>query len=211
MRVSSINLVLASASPRRHELLRMLGLEFEILVSTAEEERRELPVSPGEQTMELAAGKAKEIADLRPDALVIAADTIVAAENRIMGKPRDEEDAREMLSFLSGRWHEVYTGVALVKAAENRRLVDCERTRVKFRPLSGEEIKTYIRSGAPMDKAGAYGIQGLGAVLVERIEGCFFNVVGLPLARLTMMLRDFNLEVLEVSSHAREGHQRSAH
>jgi len=211
MRVSSINLVLASASPRRHELLRMLGLEFEILVSTAEEERRELPVSPGEQTMELAAGKAKEIADLRPDALVIAADTIVAAENRIMGKPRDEEDAREMLSFLSGRWHEVYTGVALVKAAENRRLVDCERTRVKFRPLSEEEIKTYIRSGAPMDKAGAYGIQGLGAVLVERIEGCFFNVVGLPLARLTMMLRDFNLEVLEVSSHAREGHQRSAH
>lgn len=209
--MSSINLVLASASPRRHELLRMLGLEFEILVSTAEEERRELPVSPGEQTMELAAGKAKEIADLRPDALVIAADTIVAAENRIMGKPRDEEDAREMLSFLSGRWHEVYTGVALVKAAENRRLVDCERTRVKFRPLSGEEIKTYIRSGAPMDKAGAYGIQGLGAVLVERIEGCFFNVVGLPLARLTMMLRDFNLEVLEVSSHAREGHQRSAH
>lgn len=209
--MSSINLVLASASPRRHELLRMLGLEFEILVSTAEEERRELPVSPGEQTMELAAGKAKEIADLRPDALVIAADTIVAAENRIMGKPRDEEDAREMLSFLSGRWHEVYTGVALVKAAENRRLVDCERTRVKFRPLSEEEIKTYIRSGAPMDKAGAYGIQGLGAVLVERIEGCFFNVVGLPLARLTMMLRDFNLEVLEVSSHAREGHQRSAH
>lgn len=206
MDLSTHRLILASASPRRRELLRMLGLDFEILVSNAEESKGELPDSPGEQVMELAARKAGEIAGLHPDALVIAADTIVVAEKQILGKPGDEEDARRMLSFLSGRWHEVYTGVALVKAAEKKRLVDYERTRVKFRPLSREEIDRYIRSGEPMDKAGAYGIQGLGAVLVERIEGCFFNVVGLPLTKLTLMLKEFGVEVLEVSSYAQKGH-----
>jgi len=211
MDLSTHRLILASASPRRRELLRMLGLDFEILVSNAEESKGELPDSPGEQVMELAARKAGEIAGLHPDALVIAADTIVVAEKQILGKPGDEEDARRMLSFLSGRWHEVYTGVALVKAAEKKRLVDYERTRVKFRPLSREEIDRYIRSGEPMDKAGAYGIQGLGAVLVERIEGCYFNVVGLPLAKLALMLKKFGLEVLEVSSYAQEGHKRPAH
>src|SRR5690554_5852914 len=210
MDLSTHRLILASASPRRRELLRMLGLDFEILVSNAEESKGELPDSPGEQVIELAARKAGEIAGLHPDALVIAADTIVVAEKQILDKPGDEEDARRMLSFLSGRWHEVYTGVALVKAAEKKRLVDYERTRVKFRPLSREEIDRYIRSGEPMDKAGAYGIQGLGAVLVERIEGCFFNVVGLPLAKLTLMLKEFGLEVLEVSSYAQEGHKRPA-
>jgi len=206
MDLSNHRLILASASPRRRELLRMLGLDFEILVSNAEESKGELPDSPGEQVMELAARKAGEIAGLHPDALVIAADTIVVAEKQILGKPGDEEDARRMLSFLSGRWHEVYTGVALVKAAEKKRLVDYERTRVKFRPLSREEIDRYIRSGEPMDKAGAYGIQGLGAVLVERIEGCYFNVVGLPLTKLTLMLKEFDVEVLEVSSNAQKGH-----
>jgi len=206
MDLSTHRLILASASPRRRELLRMLGLDFEILVSNAEESKGELPDSPGEQVMELAARKAGEIAGLHPDALVIAADTIVVAEKQILGKPGDEEDARRMLSFLSGRWHEVYTGVALVKAAEKKRLVDYERTRVKFRPLSREEIDRYIRSGEPMDKAGAYGIQGLGAVLVERIEGCYFNVVGLPLTKLTLMLKEFDVEVLEVSSNAQKGH-----
>ncbi|NLZ44618.1 MAG: septum formation protein Maf, partial [Clostridia bacterium] len=159
----------------------------------------------------VAAEKAGEIAALHPNALVIAADTIVVAENRIMGKPRDKGDAREMLSFLSGRWHEVYTGIALVRAAEGKSLLDYERTRVKFHSLSREEIDRYIRSGEPMDKAGAYGIQGLGAVLVERIEGCYFNVVGLPLAKLALMLKKFGLEVLEVSSYAQEGHKRPAH
>ena len=206
MDLSTHRLIQASASPRRRELLRMLGLDFEILVSNAEESKGELPDSPGEQVMELAARKAGEIASLHPDALVIAADTIVVAEKQILGKPGDEEDARRMLSFLSGRWHEVYTGVALVKAAEKKRLVDYERTRVKFRPLSREEIDRYIRSGEPMDKAGAYGIQGLGAVLVERIEGCYFNVVGLPLTKLTLMLKEFDVEVLEVSSNAQKGH-----
>lgn len=206
MDLSTHRLILASASPRRRELLRMLGLDFEILVSNAEESKGELPDSPGEQVIELAARKAGEIAGLHPDALVIAADTIVVAEKQILGKPGDEEDARRMLSFLSGRWHEVYTGVALVKAAEKKRLVDYERTRVKFRPLSREEIDRYIRSGEPMDKAGAYGIQGLGAVLVERIEGCYFNVVGLPLTKLTLMLKEFDVEVLEVSSNAQKGH-----
>ena len=218
--MSCMKLILASASPRRRELLRMLGLDFEIMVSTAEEKNREfsglpgkqyfpgnsLPDSPGEQAMRVAAEKAGEIAALHPNALVIAADTIVVAENRIMGKPRDKGDAREMLSFLSGRWHEVYTGIALVRAAEGKSLLDYERTRVKFHSLSREEIDRYIRSGEPMDKAGAYGIQGLGAVLVERIEGCYFNVVGLPLAKLALMLKKFGLEVLEVSSYAQKGH-----
>lgn len=231
--MSCKKLILASASPRRRELLRMLGLDFEIMVSTAEEKNREssgLPGEPGkpglpglpdkhslgmaeipgEQAMRVAADKAAEIAELHPEALVIAADTIVVIDHRILGKPRDEEEARAMLSFLSGRWHEVYTGLALVRVAEKKRLLDYEQTRVKFRSLSREEIDRYLRSGEPMDKAGAYGIQGLGAVLVERIEGCYFNVVGLPLARLTLLLKEFGFEVLEVSSYAREGHKRPA-
>lgn len=160
--------------------------------------------------MELAAGKAEEVAAFKPGALVIGADTLVTAEGRLLGKPRDEQEAQEMLAFLSGRRQEVYTGVALYCAAKNRKMVDCEMTMVQFRTLTGREIEGYIRSGEPMDKAGAYGIQGLGAVLVERIEGCFFNVVGLPLTRLTLMLKGFGLEVLEVKSHGRYGHQKPA-
>lgn len=201
-------MVLASASPRRRQLLQLLGLDFQVIPSAVERDKKILPVSPGERAMELAAGKAEDVAAVKPDALVIAADTLVAAGGRLLGKPRDEEEAREMLTFLSGRRQEVYTGVALYCAAENRKLVDCESTIVQFRTLSGREIEAYVRSGEPMDKAGAYGIQGLGAVLVERIEGCFYNVVGLPLTRLALMLKGFGLEVLEVKSHGGYRHQK---
>lgn len=188
----------------------MLGLDFQVLPSTAEHTTKNLPDAPGERVMALAAGKAEEVAAVKPKALVIAADTLVTAGGRLLGKPRDEEEAREMLAFLSGRRHEVYTGVALYCAAENRKLVEYESTIVQFRPLSGREIEAYVRTGEPMDKAGAYGIQGLGAVLVERIEGCYFNVVGLPLTRLALMLKGFGLEVLEVKSHGGCRHQKPA-
>ena len=153
-------------------------------------------LTPENLAKKMAEGKARDVADQNRDFLIIAADTVVAAAGRILGKPRDEQEAREMLRFLSGKWHQVHTGLALYHRAAKREALMVETTMVHFRELSEEEIVFYVKSGEPMDKAGAYGIQGLGAVLVDRIEGCFFNVMGLPLARLTLLLKDFGIHLL---------------
>lgn len=145
----------------------------------------------------LALGKAREVAGRLGHGLVIGADTVVILSGATLEKPADAAEAREMLAALSGRWHEVYTGLALVDGLTGIARIGHERTRVKFRRLLPGEIEAYVGSGEPLDKAGAYGIQGLGAVLVERIEGCYTNVVGLPLARLISMLREFGVEVLK--------------
>jgi len=129
---------------------------------------------------------------------VLGADTVVIHAGATLEKPGDAAEARKMLAVLAGEWHEVYTGLALVEPVSGNSLVEHERTRVKFRHLPPDEIEAYVRTGEPLDKAGAYGIQGLGAVLVERIEGCYTNVVGLPLARLAVMLREFGLDVLRM-------------
>lgn len=179
--------VLASASPRRKELLGRLGISFDILVSHADESVPEGTL-PADAAVMTAEKKAKAVAALRPDACVIGADTIVVLGSTVMGKPADEADAVRMLTALSGRTHQVMTGVAVVYGGKTRTFVQV--TDVTFYPLSEAEIKAYVASGEPMDKAGAYGIQGLGCTLVKGICGDYFNVVGLPVAELNRVLKE---------------------
>jgi len=181
--------ILASASPRRKELLELAQLPFAVHVPNAEEI---IPpgLAPAQCAEHIAAIKANAVACDRPNACIIAADTIVVVDGAILGKPKDTADAARMLRLLSGREHTVITGVCLLNAAAAKKNVFSQETAVRFYPLSDEEIKAYVRTGEPMDKAGAYGIQGRGALLVESIAGDYFNVVGLPLARLMRELRD---------------------
>lgn len=204
--VATRSLVLASGSPRRQELLRRIGLTFGVRVPGIEEVRL-----PGEEPTVLVERLAREKAlavaselvvegERAEGTLVIGADTCVVLDGEVLGKPADEEEAFTMLSRLSGRTHRVLTGVAVVEvhlpSEPFRQVVDHEETGVTFRPLAPEEIRRYIASGEPMDKAGAYGVQGLGSVIVTRVDGCFFNVVGLPLPRLAGLLKEFGVEVL---------------
>lgn len=188
-------LILASASPRRAELLRRLGLDFLVVPSRCRETVLASASSPAEAVLCAARAKAEEVSRRYPEALVIAADTIVACSGRLLGKPRDAEEAREMLRLLSGRWHEVWTGVVVCHRASGRSAEEAVLTRVCFRDLTEAEIEGYIATGEPFDKAGSYAIQGYGGLLVERIEGCYTNVVGLPLTRLALMLRGFGVEL----------------
>lgn len=179
-------LVLASRSPRRAEILRTLGLAFEVDPAEIDEE-----LLPGEAADAAAERLAREKAGpgLRPEALIVAADTVVALGRTILGKPGSAEEAVTTLGRLAGREHVVYTGIALASPERTESAV--EATRVRFRELSRAEIHEYVATGEPMDKAGAYGIQGLGAALVERIEGDYSNVVGLPVPRLLELLGRF--------------------
>lgn len=193
-------LILASASPRRAGLLRQIGLSFETAPGHAEEGR---PYRPWTSWLkETARAKALEAVErANPGDVILAADTIVVCEDIVLGKPEDEEDAVRMLSFLSGKSHEVLTGVCLAHLAAGKKeqlrcYQDVETTRVYFRKLEKSEIYAYVKNGEPLDKAGAYGIQGLGALLVEKIEGCYFNVVGLPLVKTMNLLRHCGIDVL---------------
>ncbi|MGI9180126.1 MAG: Maf family protein [Longimicrobiaceae bacterium] len=170
-------LVLASRSPRRAELLERLRLKFEILVPDIDESfvDHEMPAGHAER---LAREKAVAVAHRRPDALVVGADTIVVLGSDVLGKPRSETEAVEMLVSLSGREHEVFTGVAV--AGQGRVESDLERVRVRFRNLSRRQCGEYVATGEPLDKAGSYGIQGFGSALVEEIQGDYFAVMGLP-------------------------------
>lgn len=199
-----MKIVLASASPRRRELLTGLGLNYTVLASSVEEQITER--EPARAVEELSAQKARDvlqrllsegfIEEVRPgdgqeELLVIGADTIVAVDGQILGKPADREDAAEMLSRLSGRRHQVYTGVTLYRhgQGETRQRTFHECTQVQFYPMTEEEIRWYISTEEPMDKAGAYGIQGLGNRFIRAIEGDYSNVVGLPVARLYQELK----------------------
>lgn len=190
-----MHMTLASGSPRRRQLLEQIGLEdFTVLPSEADE-TTDPGLSPAAVVEELSRRKAEAVARQAPDGeLVLAADTVVALGDVILGKPQSEEEAVRMLCALSGRTHRVYTGVTLLRAGEAR--TEHEVTAVTFRTISMEEIRTYAACGEPMDKAGAYGIQGRGALLVERLEGDYFNVMGLPVCRLGRMLRDFGVSLL---------------
>ncbi|MCR4439372.1 MAG: Maf family protein [bacterium] len=183
-------LVLASASARRAQLLRLLGLEFDVIPSSIVEENGGVE-DPVRHVRELALAKAREVAAQVDCGLVIGADTVVVLAGRLLGKPADADEARAMLALLSGKTHEVYTGFALVERPSGRELVEHELTRVHFRDLSNEEIEAYVATGSPLDKAGAYGIQDLSAIFVDRIEGCFYNVVGFPLAKFYQAYREF--------------------
>lgn len=182
------NIILASQSPRRQELIRNITESFRVVVSDAEEK---LPagIAPGEVAVYLAGIKAEAVAAKYPDDVVIGADTVVILDDQVLGKPRDEADAIEMLKALSGRTHTVVTGCAILRNGQKRSFSDV--TRVEFYPLCDREILEYIATGEPFDKAGAYGIQGRGSLLVKRIEGDFFNVMGLPVAKLKRELEAF--------------------
>ena len=180
-----MSIVLASASPRRSELLRTAGVTFTVRVSDAQE-HIEAGTPPHEAVMSLARQKAEAVAKTCPDDVVIGADTVVVYEGAILGKPADAEDAARMLRMLSGKTHDVYTGVCLVRAGNSETFY--ERTQVTFYPLTQRQIADYVATGEPMDKAGAYGIQGRGCTLVKGICGDYFNVVGLPVAALCRRL-----------------------
>lgn len=183
-------IILASASPRRKELLETAGIDFSVKVADVEEIIEE-GLTPDRVVMSLALQKAKAVAQSNPDSVVIGADTVVVLDNTILGKPESEEHAVEMLTALSGRSHTVYTGVALVKGDSVRNF--CEATEVEFYDLTKEEIEAYVETKDCMDKAGAYGIQTQGCVLISRINGDYFNVVGLPVSKVYRELRDFNV------------------
>ncbi len=185
-------LLLASASPRRKALLEGLGAD--IIIKPAEVDEESCVLSDPQRIAEyLAEQKAlflgKKWRASGGSRLILGADTVVAYCHHILGKPADEKDARRMIKILSGQWHQVYTGLCLYDPVNKIKLTSHEMTRVKFRRLLLSEIKNYAATGEPMDKAGAYGIQGLGSLLVERINGCYFNVMGLPLARLNTMIQ----------------------
>lgn len=186
-------LVLASASPRRSALLSQIGITFEVRPSDIVEPPPNIHLNTpaSEVTQKLALLKAVDVAQHFNEAIIVGADTLVSLEGKLLGKPTDDTEAFEMLTHLSGTCHEVVTGVALVDAGTGRESVWAETTQVYFRELHSTEIATYIASGETSDKAGAYGIQERGAAFVRRVEGCYFNVVGLPLASLVERL--FNL------------------
>ncbi len=188
-----MELILASGSPRRRELLRQIGLrDFAILPADVDE-----TIAPGtpphQAVMDLSARKAEAVAADHPDALILAADTVVAFDGHILGKPHSPQEAEAMLHALSGRVHEVHTGFTLRRGDQIE--TGQETTQVSFRALSDGEIAAYVATGEPMDKAGAYGIQGLGALLVQGIRGDYFNVMGLPLCRVGTALKNFGLEL----------------
>ncbi|MGG3888706.1 Maf family protein [Metabacillus fastidiosus] len=183
-------LILASGSPRRRELLENLRIPFSVIVSEIEE-IIDPNLSPAETVMSLALQKAEAVAENYRDVYVMGADTVVVLDGQILGKPKDEADAIDMLKKLSGRAHDVFTGVALVHGTENHLFY--ERTKVTFWDLSEQEIYKYAGTKEPLDKAGAYGIQGFGSLLVKEIHGDYFSVVGLPVARTVRELRAFGL------------------
>ena len=187
--------ILASQSPRRRELLERMGISDFLIRPAQGEEIFDPTLTPAQLVESLSRQKAEEIsAGAGPEDLVIAADTVVSVDGRVLGKPRDRRDAAEMLAALSGREHTVYTGVTVRRGGKT--VTEHEATAVRFRPLARGEIEDYVSTGEPMDKAGAYGIQGYGCLLVEGITGDYFNVVGLPVCRLGRILARFGVDPL---------------
>ena len=180
-------LILASGSPRRKKLLQELGLDFETLMAP-EEEKPRADEDPQAFVLRAAAQKAKAVSHLHPDAWVLGADTVVVLGKLILGKPVDSEDAARMVNLLSGKTHTVLTAFCLCKRSGDRHISRAVSTEVAFAPFSGAVTSAYVRTGEPLDKAGGYGIQGLGGFLIETINGSYSNVVGLPLAEVIMDL-----------------------
>lgn len=180
MNVDQPKLILASSSPRRAEILDAVGWPFEKVVAGIDESVKD-GERPRDYVTRLALGKAQAVAEKLSGGLVLGADTTVVVDDEILAQPLDENDAVRMLQQLSGKWHEVLTGVALVRVDPQLSLVDCETTRVRFAQMSASEIDWYVKSGEPMGKAGAYGVQRKAALFIEEIQGDYFNIVGLPI------------------------------
>ena len=183
-------LILASRSPRRQELLKQVKIPFDVIPSEVDEAQYPMKSGPEEYVETLARAKASHVLEKHPDRTVLGSDTVVVTDGEILGKPKDSQDARRMLRQLSGKVHTVLSGVAIV--SEDGETVFHGRADVRFFPLTDEDIQTYIDSGEPFDKAGAYGIQGFGAMLVEEIRGDYFTIVGMPVAQVVRALRSFS-------------------
>lgn len=189
-------IILASSSPRRKDLLLHIGLEFEIDPSNYEEDMS-LKLEPKELAEYLSLEKAKDVAQRHKDSIIISADTIVVVEGEVFGKPKTPERARYMLEKLSNKAHSVITAFAIIDTETNKQISKSVETKVYFKNLSEEEINNYIASGEPLDKGGAYAIQGLAGLFVEKIEGDYFNIVGLPIMPLAQELKNFGINVWE--------------
>lgn len=192
-------IVLVSASPRRQDLLKQIGVPFEVCPAEVDETLPERVDAPEVLAIELAVNKIRAVAKKFPSRWLLAADTIVVIGRKPLGKPQSANEAFEMLKRLSGRTHRVVTGLCLARTDSKGKIVrqfeTSETTLVTFRKISDEEIAAYVATGEPMDKAGAYGIQGKAAIFVTKIVGCYFNVVGLPLAKLAMLLKEARFDV----------------
>ena len=193
-----MNIILASQSPRRRELLERMGLSDFAIIPARGDEHCPPGCTPAELVEELSRRKCAEVAASHPDALVIAADTVVEIDGLILGKPHSEEQAAQMLRLLSGRENRVYSGLTVAFGGEA--VTEHEITDVRFRALSEADIRHYIATGEPMDKAGAYGVQGYGCVLVEGVFGDYYNVMGLPVSRLARLLARFGVDALALAA-----------
>jgi septum formation protein len=191
-------IILASASPARGWLLRQIGISFRVIPSRILEPK--ISATKETQIQDLALMKARHIASKIKRGLVIGADTIVVHRRRIVGKPRNCIEAKKILKRLNGGTHSVLTGIAVVDAETGREAVGCVRTSVKMKRLTEKEIDAYVASREPLGKAGAYAVQGKGALLIERINGCYYNIVGLPLPKLADMLKKFHVSLIQCSS-----------
>jgi septum formation protein len=189
--------ILASASPRRKEILRRLGLHFRVDPSGLEEPERNPHETPSRYAVRLACLKAKQSAQKHKSGLILGADTIVVLGNLILVKPDSKADARRMMQHLSGRWHEVITGICVVDCASGGEHSAFSRTRVHFRKLSPAEIEWYLKTGEYRDKAGAYGVQGYASLFIDRIEGCYFNIVGFPISTFERLCEKFETNLMQ--------------
>ncbi|NIR49679.1 septum formation inhibitor Maf [candidate division KSB1 bacterium] len=193
-------LILASSSPRRAQLLKLLGLDFEVIESNFDEENDAYTI-PEVHVLELAHKKASKVAEDIKDGLIVGADTIVVLEDQMLGKPTNKDQAKRMLQTLSGKPHLVYTGFAIIDSASGKAVSHFEKTEVFFRELSESEIDRYVETDNPMDKAGAYGIQDQSAIFVTKVDGCFYNVVGFPVTKFYIALQAFLNMSLGINSN----------
>ena len=189
-------IILASASPRRSELLSQIGVKFELVPSDIEE-RPHPDEAPPDYITRIARAKVIAVARQQEAGLIIGADTVVVLDGRLLGKPVDNQEAKSMLKQLSGRWHAVMTGVALYDVESRHEVADYEKTLVKFAQLTDREIDWYVHTGEPKDKAGAYGVQGLGGLFVDEIAGNYYNVVGLPIPLVYRLARRLGYSFLK--------------
>ncbi|MDU5880981.1 MAG: Maf-like protein [Clostridium perfringens] len=192
-----MKVILASKSPRRVEILEKIVKEFEVVQSNFDENTIDFKGDIAKYVKDLSRNKAIEVSKrLNEPSIVIAADTVVFQDGKVLEKPKNEEDAFSMLSSLSGNTHKVYSGICLINTYDDTVVTDCDCTEVRFSELNPRQIRNYINSGEPMDKAGAYGIQGLGGAFVEGIKGCYYNVMGLPLNKLYKALENYDITIL---------------
>ncbi len=188
--------ILASASPRRNEILKRLGLQFRVEASGVPEPERNARETPSSYAVRIACLKTAEIAQRHRSGLVIGVDTIVVLGNRLLAKPENRAAARSMLERLSGRWHEVLSGICITDCSRHRTRSGCGRSRVHFRRLSAEDIEWYLDTGEHRDKAGAYGVQGYASLFIDRIDGCYFNIVGFPITAFYGLCRDLGIDLI---------------